>query len=113
MYKIDKYLVKFFMHQAVDNPKRRVQQFTIRGNVLKLKLMCLLYTILSYLSTPFLNIFLFFEDFFIISFIFLQKRRHFCKNLTPSFIFDVFLCTIMHYLCIYAYLFLGAKFCAK
>ena len=101
------------MHQAVDNPKRRVQQFTIRGNALKLKWMCLLYTILSYLSTPFLNIFLFFEDFFIISFIFLKKRRHFCKNLTPSFIFDDFLCTVMHFLCIYAYLFLSAKFCAK
>ena len=60
-------------------------------------LMCLLYNMFLHLSTPFLNIFLKFEEFFSSSFIFLHFYCHFCKNLTPSFIF----CCIFMHLCTY------------
>ena len=65
----------------------------IMGFCRGMNLMCLLYNILFDLSTPFLNIFLKFEEFFSPSFIFLHFWCHFCKILTSSFIFC---CFFMH-----------------
>ena len=101
------------MHRATDHPNAGCKRVYYPGAVLNLNKMCLLYNIFFHLSTPFLNIFLFFEEFFSLSFIFLQKWPSFCKNLTVSFIFDAFLCISIHILCRFLSIFKLYRFCAQ